>query len=222
MATINPSNQQITNHSVLVGAASNLVTNLAVASTGQVLTGNTGADPSWASPSSVGTWVYLGQQNASSSSTISFTTGISSTYNTYKVVYSNVSAVTNAVNFICRISIDGGSSYIATNYFSGYRMGIYNSATFGNANTTTSFILAGTFTNTATDTGAGEVIFYDFSSGARTKMCASGTLINTSNPYYGLATGSNTNTTQVNAVQFLMTSGNILTGKFTLYGLVES
>lgn len=47
MATINPSNQQITNHAIQVGAANNLLTSLAVGSTGTILQGNTGADPTF-------------------------------------------------------------------------------------------------------------------------------------------------------------------------------
>ena len=40
----------LTNHGVLVGAGTSEITQLAVGTTGQVLQGNTGADPSWGSP----------------------------------------------------------------------------------------------------------------------------------------------------------------------------
>lgn len=40
----------LTNHGVLVGAGTSGITQLAVGTTGQVLQGNTGADPSWGSP----------------------------------------------------------------------------------------------------------------------------------------------------------------------------
>jgi len=40
----------LTNHAVLVGAGTDTITNLAIGTTGQVLTGVTGADPIWASP----------------------------------------------------------------------------------------------------------------------------------------------------------------------------
>jgi hypothetical protein len=40
----------LTNHGVLVGAGTGAITQLAVGTTGQVLTGATGADPVWASP----------------------------------------------------------------------------------------------------------------------------------------------------------------------------
>lgn len=55
MATINPSNQQITNHSVQVGAANNLLTSLAVATTGSVFQGVTGADPTSTTSPTIGT-----------------------------------------------------------------------------------------------------------------------------------------------------------------------
>ena len=40
----------LTNHAVLVGAGTSTITKLAIGTTGQVLTGVTGADPVWASP----------------------------------------------------------------------------------------------------------------------------------------------------------------------------
>ncbi len=40
----------LTNHGVIVGAGTSAVTQLAVGTTGQVLTGATGADPTWAAP----------------------------------------------------------------------------------------------------------------------------------------------------------------------------
>jgi hypothetical protein len=64
--------------------------------------------------------------------------------------------------------------------------------------------------------------FTDMSSGAYTKFNYVGTLIDSSSAYNQHSVGINTNTSQVNAIQFFYGSGNILTGKFSLYGLVES
>ena len=53
--TINPSNQTLTNHSLLVGAPLNLITNLSVASTGTLLQGVTSSDPTFTSSPTIGT-----------------------------------------------------------------------------------------------------------------------------------------------------------------------
>lgn len=52
MATNNSCNYNPTNHAVQVGGANGSLTSLAVGTTGQFLAANTGADPSWGTPSS--------------------------------------------------------------------------------------------------------------------------------------------------------------------------
>lgn len=293
MATINPSNQQITNHAIQVGAANNLLTSLAVGSTGTVLQGNTGADPSfstatypstatgtgtllradgtnwvattstypntnaintllyassanvmsalatvnsnvlttssggvptWASQSSVGTWVFLSSQTAANVASINFTTGISSTYNTYKVVMSKVNSTKNTAVLFVKISIDGGSTYIATNYVSGLNSIASDDTTWTNVNSTVRANICDSWDGSANTIYAGTIYLSDMSSGSRTQFYGSGNLhYNTDGKdYYEVIHGSNSNTSQVNAIQFAMSTGNIITGKFSLYGLVES
>ena len=53
----------------------------------------------------------ISTQTASSSSTISFTSGIDSTYDEYVFKWINCHPATNSVTFQMNVSIDGGSNY---------------------------------------------------------------------------------------------------------------
>jgi hypothetical protein len=56
----------------------------------------------------------ISSQTASASASISFTTGIDSTYKAYKFVFVDIHPATNDVNFQFNMSTDGGSNYNVT------------------------------------------------------------------------------------------------------------
>jgi hypothetical protein len=56
----------------------------------------------------------ISSQTASNSASLSFTTGLDSTYKAYKFVFSNVKPATDATNFSFQTSTDGGSNYGVT------------------------------------------------------------------------------------------------------------
>ena len=61
-----------------------------------------------------GTLVLLSTQTASSSATISFTTGLDSTYDSYEFHFINVRPATDSVGFEFQGSTNSGSSYGVT------------------------------------------------------------------------------------------------------------
>ena len=61
-----------------------------------------------------GSLVLLSTQTASSSSTISFTSGIDSTYKEYIFKFINIHPSNNNVDFYVNFSVDGGSNYNVT------------------------------------------------------------------------------------------------------------
>ena len=61
-----------------------------------------------------GSLVLISTQNASSSSTISFTSGIDSTYKEYIFKFINIHPSNNNVDFYVNFSVDGGSNYNVT------------------------------------------------------------------------------------------------------------
>ena len=61
--------------------------------------------------SSLGSLTHIATQTASSSASISFTSGINSTYKEYIFYFVNIHPATNGVDFHFNGSIDGGSNY---------------------------------------------------------------------------------------------------------------
>jgi hypothetical protein len=94
-------------------SAANLITTSGVVLKGAV--NNDSFDNVTALPSSFGDGITLiSSQTASASATISFTTGIDSTYKAYKFVFSNIHPANDNVNFQFNFSTDGGSNYNVT------------------------------------------------------------------------------------------------------------
>ena len=67
-------------------------------------------------PSSIsgGGMTLISEQTASSSATISFTSGIDSTYDSYVFKFINIHPALNSVQFLFNGSTDGGSNYNVT------------------------------------------------------------------------------------------------------------
>jgi hypothetical protein len=61
-----------------------------------------------------GNMVLLSSQTASASASISFTTGIDSTYKEYQFWFINIHPATDGVEFQFNMSTDGGSNYNVT------------------------------------------------------------------------------------------------------------
>ena len=61
-----------------------------------------------------GEWTLIQTQTASSSSDISFTSGLDSTYDKYCFEFINLHGATTDAIFVMNLSIDGGSNYNVT------------------------------------------------------------------------------------------------------------
>ena len=73
------------------------------------------------SPAGGGAWNFIAKQTASADATISFTSGIDSTYREYLFTFKNIHASANDAVFHFNVSIDAGSNYNVTKtttYFS--------------------------------------------------------------------------------------------------------
>ena len=187
-----------------------------VGTLGQVLTSNgSGAVPSWQSG---GGLVYIAKQTASSSSTISFTSAITSTYNTYLIIWSNLTPSTTA-DLHMLVSTNNGSSYISSGYQSGLYFLEFNSATFTNDNSTTYVWL--TANSPSGQYASGQLWLTNLLNGTPFQCWGEGNFRAAGNCYRAM-TVANCTATNVNAIQFSMSSGNITTGTFTLYGLLNS
>ena len=65
-------------------------------------------------PAGGGAWNFISKQTASSDSTISFTSGIDSTYKEYLFTFKNIHPATDIAHFQFNMSTDSGSNYDVT------------------------------------------------------------------------------------------------------------
>jgi len=177
-----------------------------------------------------GDMVLLSTQTASGSSSISFTSQLTSTYNTYIFKFININPATDGAEFTINFSTDSGSNYNVaktTTFF----------ASFHNEPDTSSGLSYFDDLDLAQGTG-GANIFYNV--GNQNDESASGTLtlynpssdtfvkhfISTFNVYNNgdnsvqvNVAGYGNTTSAIDAVRFQMDSGNIDSGVIKLYGI---
>lgn len=185
-----------------------------VGTVGQVLTSaGAAALPVWGGGGSL---VLIQTQDASSSASLTFTTGITATYSNYILYFSKVVAATTNQQMELQWSSDGGSTYKATGYLSGLMYGGYNGTLTNNVNSTT-YVYLTSGTNT-TDPNAGvfnlmQINIARYPEATGTWNRADGLMSICGSVYQTALT--------VNAFKILMSSGNITSGTFTLFGVLE-
>jgi hypothetical protein len=174
---------------------------------------------------------FISSQTASNSASISFTSGLTSTYKAYKFVFSNIHARTGGTEFSFQCSTNAGSTYATTITSTSFIAYHYESdaatdlayVTADDQAQGTSFqrlIWNGSAGSGADESLSGSLQLFNPSSTTYVKHFISninnlhGSAISVQNLYAGYA---NT-TSAVNAVQFKMSSGNI-DGTIYLYGI---
>jgi hypothetical protein len=179
-----------------------------------------------------GNMVLISSQTASNSASISFTTGISSTYKEYQFWFVDIHPRTNGVTFTFQGSTDSGSNYgvtITSTMFSTFHAesdaeaGLaYN--TSADLAQSTSFQAIHQLDNLSSDADhdlGGNIILFNPSSTTYVKHFISRVSINHESDYAresNLAGYFNT-TSAINAVRFQMSSGNF-DGTILMYGIV--
>ncbi len=180
-----------------------------------------------------GTWNLIETQTASSSSTISFTSGIDSTYDEYVFKFYDIHPATNSTYFQVNLSIDGGSNYNVkktTTYFHAYNAENDSSNNL-NYDTARDLAQSTSFQDISYQTGNGN----DESASGTFKIFSPSSTVfvkhfissiqsysDVSSTDYSINTfvaGYGNTTSAINAVQFKMSSGNIDSGVIKLYGI---
>ena len=178
-----------------------------------------------------GTLVLLSTQTASASASISFTTGIDSTYDEYIFKFINIHPANDNVNFQFNMSTDTGSNYnvtkTTTTFFangtesgSGAQLAY---STGGDLAQGTGFQnLTDTVGNDADASCSGTLHLFKPSSTTFVKHFLSRVNIMWSGdgPIDWFAAGYGNTTSAVDAVQFKMTSGNIDDGTIQMFGIL--
>jgi len=175
---------------------------------------------------------FISSQTASASASISFTSGLNSTYKAYKFVFVNIHPATNDASLQFNMSTDSGSNYNVTKTTTAFRA--LNSETSGVTvldYTTTSDLAQGTgFQDLDAGGGikndndiglSGSLIIFNPSSTTYVKHFIANTNQHTSDGYAhnSFIAGYGNTTSAINAIQFKMDSGNIDDGKIYLYGI---
>ena len=179
-----------------------------------------------------GTLILLSTQTASNSATISFTTGLDSTYDAYEFHFIDIHPRTDGAYFQFNMSTDSGSNYNVTktttvfnaqNSEAGGDEGIgYQSAQDLDQATGFQILMLG-IGNGADESGAGTLQLFNPSSTTYVKhFIARASLYYDANYIFEYDVAGYGNTTSaVNAIQFKMNSGNF-DGDIKLYGVKKS
>lgn len=201
-----------------------------VGTSGQVLKSNgAGALPTF--QNEAGAFVLIQTQTASASAAVDFISGLNDTsYDSFLIRLDSVKAATDDVGLVMRVGTGGGPTYQTSGYHYVLDRVRAGSATPAITQSTTGTYLTLTETGGTTGLGnaagekfTGEIVFADPESSDFCEFSYRG--------QYGLALGESGSVVgggryntagAITAIRFLMTSGNIASGRFSLYGLKKS
>jgi hypothetical protein len=174
---------------------------------------------------------FISSQTASNSASISFTSGLDSTYKAYKFVFSSIHARTDAVSFHFNLSTDAGSNYNVTKtttFFRPYHdeadtaTGLDYEANSDLAQSTAFQLISGLndMGNDADQSLSGSMTLFNPSSTTYVKhfICVDNYAGQTDYNLNMFMAGYGNTTSAVNAIQFKMSSGN-MDGTISMYGI---
>jgi len=177
-----------------------------------------------------GALVLLSTQTASSSASLSFTSGIDSTYDSYVFKFINCHAATNGAKLVFNLSTDSGSNYnviktsttyVAYHNEAGTSAVLEYAASDDLAQSTSDQIISTNVKNDADIGISGNLQIFQPSSNIFVKHYiarTNGMNVNTYSMDFFTAGYANT-TSPVNAIRFQMSSGNIDDGIIKMYGV---
>ena len=173
----------------------------------------------------------ISTQTASSSSTISFTSGIDSTYKEYIFKFYDIHPASNGVAFQFNLSADSGSNYNVTKTSTSFRAYVYEDGSSGTLQYEPNHDLG-------QSTNAERLCAVDLGNDNDQSLSGTLHLFNPSNttfvkhyiaqthhsheadlPTNFFKAGYGNTTSAVDAIQFSMSSGNIDSGDIALYGI---
>ena len=180
-----------------------------------------------------GSLVPISEQTASGSASISFTTGIDSTYPIYKFEFINCHPSSDDQSFLFNLSTDGGSNYNVTKTTTAFQSNHNEADTATQLSYDTGRDLAQSTGNAyishncGSDNDqamSGEMFLFNPSSTTYVKHFISKSNISSGGNYsinfFGAGYGNTTSS--IDAIKFLFASGNIDSGTIKLYGIKDS
>ena len=191
-------------------------------------------DGAWATPTAAagGSLILITATTASSSATVDFTSGISSTYDEYLITLTNVIPATDNQTFLLRVSEDSGSTFKsgATDYkhVSMYQYDFLTVPSGDGSTGAPQIAMATTgVSNSATRGGVnGEIRFFAPAGTASNKHFAFSLSVGLSSTTGQMnQTGTARfvlDTNAINGIRLFFGSGNIASGAFALYGIKKT
>jgi hypothetical protein len=181
-------------------------------------------------PFGVGNLIHIQSQTASNSASISFTTGINSTYKEYQFYFIDIHPRTDAVDFTFNMSTDSGSNYNVTKTSTYFRAGHDEADSLtllgyrideDLAQSTAFQIISFSVGSGADESCAGTLQLFNPASTTYVKHFMSVSNIYVSNDFTrnDFCAGYGNTTSAINAVQFKMASGNF-DGTIAMFGVV--
>jgi hypothetical protein len=179
-----------------------------------------------------GNMVLISSQTASNSASISFTTGIDSTYKEYQFWFINIYPQTDDSQFGFNGSTDGGSNYNIAKTTTFFRAVHAENDTAAQIDYTTGDDLAqgtgnqplihsGSIGNASDENACGFLSLFNPASTTYVKHYISNTSSTHSGDYelHSFSAGYLNTTSAVNAIRFQFASGNISAGTILMYGI---
>jgi hypothetical protein len=172
----------------------------------------------------------ISSQTASSSASLSFTTGIDSTYRTYLFKFINIHPATDGANFTFNLSTDGGSNYNVTKtttVFRAYHDEADTATLLGYrdgedlAQSTSYQQIAYATGNGNDESASGTLYLFNPSNTTFVKHFLSNThnYLLSNYALNDFIAGYGNTTSAVNAIDFKFSSGNIDDGTIHMYGI---
>ncbi len=172
---------------------------------------------------------FLESQTASASSSVDFTSAWDdSTYLYYIFTYTNVSPVTDGVELRWRVSVNGGSSYLSSNYrWVFLRLSSSSGSDSISENDSDSKVKMCTNLGNAAGEGlSGKALFFpSLNPGSQrgAPFLHDNTYVRKTGILFRNFGGAmNKTSSAVNGIRFFMSSGNISSGVFKMYGVSKS
>jgi hypothetical protein len=172
-----------------------------------------------------GALVLLSTVTASNSATVDVETTFDSTYDVYKLIISGLTVVSNGDTLMVRMKI-GGTYLTTATYVYHHSVPTSVATTYaGTASNSDDAVYLASVGNAANRSANYEITIFNPSSTAFSKSITwHGTTIRSGDGYATNSSGGahNTGTAALTGIRIMGLSGNILAGKFRLYGLANS
>ncbi len=172
-----------------------------------------------------GTWNLIGTSEASASASLTVT-GLDSTYDTYAIVISDLLPATDNTTLGVRVGDSGGVDSGASDYAHHCCIGNEAVTTYsGQASTGDTEIQLANGIGGATGEGVGALLYLHRPGDGTTFPMISGTYVNTNsvtNCGGGQVTGMRQAVITLDRIQVIFASGNITSGRLSVYGIAHT